>query len=241
MGAAVQGPVTQAKFLNELGHRGARRRLDARMQRREQADAIDARRSRACTESGKTGMGDLFKVMAICDPKLGRVAGIGVRHEGALAVARRMQQVFATPSSRAMAACRTAFMPASMAASARTTMRRMWRKTAPAWRAHLDVTPDRFLSAYQIHSPQVVVADAPWTERCAAQGRRHRDDDARPCDRRQHRRLRSATVCRRRGARHRCGACRLARRVLRRASRTRSPRWKSSAPIAAGSARRSGR
>lgn len=28
---------------------------------------------------------------------------------------------------------------------------------------HLDVTPDRFLSAYQIHSPQVVVADTPWT------------------------------------------------------------------------------
>lgn len=28
---------------------------------------------------------------------------------------------------------------------------------------HLEVTPDRFLSAYQIHSPQVVVADAPWT------------------------------------------------------------------------------
>ncbi len=26
----------------------------------------------------------------------------------------------------------------------------------------LDVTPDRFLSAYQIHSQQVVVADAPW-------------------------------------------------------------------------------
>ena len=28
---------------------------------------------------------------------------------------------------------------------------------------HLDVTPDRFLSAYQIHSPQAVVADTPWT------------------------------------------------------------------------------
>ncbi|ARP99986.1 peptidoglycan editing factor PgeF [Pseudorhodoplanes sinuspersici] len=28
---------------------------------------------------------------------------------------------------------------------------------------YLDVAPDHFLSAYQIHSPQVVVADTPWT------------------------------------------------------------------------------
>ena len=28
---------------------------------------------------------------------------------------------------------------------------------------YLDVAPDNFLSAYQIHSPQVVVAEAPWT------------------------------------------------------------------------------
>jgi YfiH family protein len=27
----------------------------------------------------------------------------------------------------------------------------------------LDVTPERFLTAYQIHSPQVVVAETPWT------------------------------------------------------------------------------
>ena len=28
------------------------------------------------TESGRTGMGDLFKVMAICDPKLGPLPGL---------------------------------------------------------------------------------------------------------------------------------------------------------------------
>ena len=28
---------------------------------------------------------------------------------------------------------------------------------------HLGIAPEHFLSAYQIHSPQVVVADAPWT------------------------------------------------------------------------------
>src|SRR5215467_3983838 len=28
---------------------------------------------------------------------------------------------------------------------------------------HLGVAPGHFLSAYQIHSPQVVIADAPWT------------------------------------------------------------------------------
>jgi SAM-dependent MidA family methyltransferase len=28
------------------------------------------------TESGRTGMGDLFKVLAICDPKLGPLPGL---------------------------------------------------------------------------------------------------------------------------------------------------------------------
>ena len=31
--------------------------------------------------------------------------------------------------------------------------------------AAIGVAPDRFLTAYQIHSPDVVTIDAPWTER----------------------------------------------------------------------------
>jgi SAM-dependent MidA family methyltransferase len=73
MGAAVQGPVTQALFLRELG-------IDARADalRRgasaEQGANITAAVARL-TEAGRTGMGELFKVMALRDPKLGPLPG----------------------------------------------------------------------------------------------------------------------------------------------------------------------
>ena len=73
-----------------------------------------------------------------------------------------------------------------------------------------------FITAYQIHSPDVVVADAPWT----AENRPRADAIVTRTpqlgDRRLHRRLRTGAVCRRAGARHRRRACRLARRVHRR-------------------------
>jgi NADH dehydrogenase [ubiquinone] 1 alpha subcomplex assembly factor 7 len=73
MGAAVQGPVTQARFLRALG-------IDARADalRRgasaEQAASITAAVTRL-TEGGRTGMGELFKVMALRDPKLDPLPG----------------------------------------------------------------------------------------------------------------------------------------------------------------------
>ena len=54
-------------------------------------------------------------------------------------------------------------MKASTPASAPTTIRPRWLKTARAWRRAVGVTPERFLTAYQIHSPDVVVAETPWT------------------------------------------------------------------------------
>ena len=77
MGAAVQGPVTQGHFLSELG-------IDARAEALrkgasgEQAHNITAAVARL-TESGRTGMGELFKVMAVCDPKLGPLPGLQPR------------------------------------------------------------------------------------------------------------------------------------------------------------------
>ncbi len=74
MGAAVQGPVTQGHFLGELGieaRAGALRKGASG----EQAANITAAVARL-TESGRTGMGDMFKVMAICDPKLGPLPGL---------------------------------------------------------------------------------------------------------------------------------------------------------------------
>jgi NADH dehydrogenase [ubiquinone] 1 alpha subcomplex assembly factor 7 len=73
MGAAVQGPLTQGQFLRELG---IEQRAEAlrRGASPEQAANITAAVVRL-TESGRTGMGDLFKVLAICDPKLGPLPG----------------------------------------------------------------------------------------------------------------------------------------------------------------------
>ena len=74
IGASVQGPVTQAQFLRELG---VEARADALLRNAtpEQAEDITSGVARL-TEGGKTGMGELFKVMAICDPKLGPLPGL---------------------------------------------------------------------------------------------------------------------------------------------------------------------
>ncbi len=74
MGASVQGPVTQARFLKELGLE-ARANALQKNATPEQAEAITQAVARL-TEGGRTGMGDLFKVMAICDPKLGPLPGM---------------------------------------------------------------------------------------------------------------------------------------------------------------------
>ena len=81
--------------------------------------------------------------------------------------------------------------------------------------AALGVAPERFLTCYQIHSPDVVVADAPWS----AEARPRADaivTPAGPCDRRLDGGLRPGAVRRSGGAHHRRRACRLARRARRR-------------------------
>ncbi len=61
-----------------------------------------------------------------------------------------------------------------MAASARTTAPRTSPRTARAWRRRSVSSRSRLLTAYQIHSPHVVVAETPWTSGRAAARRRHR-------------------------------------------------------------------
>ncbi len=61
-GAAVQGPATQAVFLDRLGLRARAQALKARATP-EQAAAIDAAVARL-TEGGRRGMGELFKALA---------------------------------------------------------------------------------------------------------------------------------------------------------------------------------
>ena len=70
-GAATHGPITQGEFLRRLGivERAARLKQDAAPQ---QAADIDAALARL---TAPDQMGDLFKVLAIADPRLGALPG----------------------------------------------------------------------------------------------------------------------------------------------------------------------
>ena len=70
-GAAAHGPVTQGEFLRRLGivERAARLKAKATPQ---QAGEVDAALARL---TAPDQMGDLFKVLAIADPKLGALPG----------------------------------------------------------------------------------------------------------------------------------------------------------------------
>ena len=116
------------------------------------------------------------------------------------------------------------------------------RRTAPAWRPRSASRPTRLLTAYQIHSPDVVVAEQPWTRETRAARRRHRDARRRAS--------RSASspptagrCCSptREARRHRRRACRLARRAHRRARSDDCGDGKARRRRARASPRRSGR
>jgi SAM-dependent MidA family methyltransferase len=72
-GARVHGPVPQGEFLRQLGivERAVKLKTGATAA---QADAIDTALARL-TEGGRTGMGELFKVMAFAHPALGELPG----------------------------------------------------------------------------------------------------------------------------------------------------------------------
>ena len=81
----------------------------------------------------------------------------------------------ATASSPARAACRRASTQASTAASAPSDAPAKVAENRARMAAALGVAPERFLTCYQIHSPDVVVAETPWPASDAAARRRHRD------------------------------------------------------------------
>ena len=183
----------------------------------------------------RTGMGELFKVAAFAHPSVGAPPGFAADalaarlrdydRDGHLTVdgidaagrfARHASRASATLSSRAPAACRRASMRRSMAASAPTTRPTRSPRTAPAWRQRSASTPDRSAHPYQIHSPDVVVADDAVAARGPSARRRHCHARAAAGHRRIDRRLRAAAVRRRRGRRDRRRPCRLARRAHRR-------------------------
>ena len=70
-GAAVHGPLTQGEFLRRLGIVERAARLKAKATPQQAAD-VDSARARL---TAPDQMGDLFKVLAIADPRLGALPG----------------------------------------------------------------------------------------------------------------------------------------------------------------------
>jgi SAM-dependent MidA family methyltransferase len=73
MGARVHGPIEQARFLRNLGIEKRAAALAAHAQP-DKAEELKSAVARLLGE-GQTGMGKLFKVMAIANPSLGNVPG----------------------------------------------------------------------------------------------------------------------------------------------------------------------
>jgi SAM-dependent MidA family methyltransferase len=75
MGARVQGPIEQAQFLRALGidKRAAALTGYAPPAKSEEINSA----VRRLLGEGRTGMGRLFKVLAVADPKLGELPGFG--------------------------------------------------------------------------------------------------------------------------------------------------------------------
>jgi NADH dehydrogenase [ubiquinone] 1 alpha subcomplex assembly factor 7 len=72
-GARVHGPLTQGAFLRQLGIEARATALRAKATAAQAAD-IDAALARL-TGAGRDAMGELFKVVALADPKLGALPG----------------------------------------------------------------------------------------------------------------------------------------------------------------------
>ena len=73
IGARIHGPVSQREFLRRLGIEQRAATLKARALG-DKGDEIDLGLSRLIA-GGPEGMGELFKVLAITDPKLGPLPG----------------------------------------------------------------------------------------------------------------------------------------------------------------------
>ncbi|HML07437.1 MAG TPA: SAM-dependent methyltransferase [Xanthobacteraceae bacterium] len=73
IGARIHGPISQGEFLRRLGIDKRAAALKARVPP-DKATEIDTALARL-TASGAQGMGDLFKALAIADPRLGELPG----------------------------------------------------------------------------------------------------------------------------------------------------------------------
>src|SRR5947207_7743342 len=83
LGARVHGPVTQGEFLKRLGIESRAATLMAKASHEASADISGA--LKRLTDSGRGGMGSMFKVLGISQPDLVSLAGLSEDTEGAKA------------------------------------------------------------------------------------------------------------------------------------------------------------
>ncbi len=167
LGARVHGPATQGDFLKRLGIETRAVTLMGKTTAEVSADISSA--LKRLTDSGRGGMGSMFKVLAITEPHLTSVAGLS-DDAGA---GDRYAMTFGSSLLSAIPGLRHAFFtreggvsggiyeglngglgsnddPAHVAENRRRMAEQM------------GVAPAHFLSVHQIHSPDAVVATGPW-------------------------------------------------------------------------------
>src|SRR5919108_3022190 len=74
LGARVHGPVTQGEFLKRLGIEARAAGLMAKASPEISADIAGA--LKRLTDSGRGGMGSMFKALAISEPRITAIAGL---------------------------------------------------------------------------------------------------------------------------------------------------------------------
>ncbi len=164
-------------------------------------------------------MGSMFKVLAISAPHLTDLAGFKDENDEQAGRQAAAAMTLESPLLSAIPGLRHAFFTREGGVSerhlwqpqrrrsARTTTPPMSPKTAAGWRSRWASTPERLLTLWQIHSPDVVVATGPWHGGTRPHGRRHRHPHRRPRHRRHRGRLRPDPVRRPARAGDRRGAC----------------------------------
>ena len=217
MGARVHGPVAARRVPAPARHRAARGRAQGERAAATRPPTIEAALTRL-TDEDRTGMGRLFKAIALVRPEARRAARLrrvsdredlsACRTKPACESRDTERRMLQASALAALAGIRHAFFTRDGGVSDgiyASLNGGLGSDDAPAnvaenrarMAATLGVRPDRLLTAYQIHSPDVVTVERPWTRERAAARRRHRDPDARPRHRRHHRRLRPGAVRRR--------------------------------------------
>ena len=168
LGAGVHGPVPQGDFLKRLGIETRAVNLMAKATREASEDVASA--LKRLVGGGRGGMGQMFKVLGVSEPNLTTLAGFA---DETPATNAETLMTLQSPLLSAIPGLHHAFFSREGGVSegiyaglnggigshdnpehVAENRRRM--------ATTLHVPSDRFLTVFQIHSPDVAVASAPW-------------------------------------------------------------------------------